>query len=306
MSAPIQPDLFQITATEPPLRDNRDVMEYPFLSIQKGRRKEIRFTSPDGRLFVEVTAPEKRGLATIWDWDLVIYLSAHLSDALEQGRPASTWVEFAPYDALRYMRRGTGGKDYRELVETIRRLAGTTVTTSIRMTDTEGMEGVLRWIENYRIPKKYRANQWLQDLDTDEADISRPWAVKLPDWIVNAIVRRTGILAVHPDYFQLTGGLERWLYRLARKSVPDNGAFPGFSFRMETLYKRSGSTRPLRNFAIDVRRIAEHQPLPEYDVSISRDRRSELVTLVRSGAKPGRPPRGLRGRSRKLVPNTPG
>lgn len=294
MKVPVQTDLFQVTAAEPPLRDNRDVMEYPFLSIQKGRRKEIRFSSPDGRLFVEVTAPEKRGLATIWDWDLIIYLSAHLSDAIEQDRSVSSWVEFAPYDALRYMGKGTGGKDYRELVETIRRLSGTHVMTSIRVTDTEGMEGVLRWIENYRIPKKYRENQWLQDLDTDEADAVRPWAVKLPDWIVNAIDRRTGILAVHPDYFKLSGGLERWLYRLARKAVPEKADFPGFSFRMETLHKRSGSTRPLRNFALDVRRIAERQPLPEYDVIINRNGPHELVTLIRNGAKPGRLPRGVR------------
>lgn len=294
MNLPVQNDLFQVTAIEPPLRDNRDVMEYPFLSIQKGRRKEIRFSSPDGRLFVEVTAPEKRGIATIWDWDLIIYLSAHLSDAIEQGGSVSNWVEFAPYDALRYMGKGTGGKDYRELVATIRRLSGTHVTTSIRVTDTEGMEGVLRWIENYRIPKKYRENQWLQDLDSDEADAARPWAVKLPDWIVNAIIRRTGILAVHPDYFKLSGGLERWLYRIARKAVPDKADFAGFSFRMETLHKRSGSTRPLRNFAGDVRKIAERQPLPEYDVVINRDGPHELVTLVRNRTKPGRLPRGVR------------
>lgn len=294
MTTPSQTEMFQITAFEPPLRDNRDVMEYPFLSIQKGRRREIDFRSADGRVHLEITAPEKRGLATIWDWDLVIYLSAHVCDALERGAPVSQWVEFPPYDALRYMRRGTGGKDYRELVETIRRLSGTHIRTSIRMSDTEGEEGVLRWVENYRIPKKYRENQWLQNLNDDgEADATRPWAVKMPDWIFNAITRRTGILAVHPDYFDLTGGLERWLYRLARKAVPDKADFPGISFRMETLHGRSGSTRPLRNFAGDVRKIADRQPLPEYDLVINRDGPHELVTLIGNRAKLRRMPRGI-------------
>lgn len=294
MMLPAQTDMFEVSAFEPPLRDNRDVMEYPFLSIQKGRRKEINYRSPDGRVYLEITAPEKRGLATIWDWDLVIYLSAHVSDAIEQGQAVSQWISFPAYDALRYMGRGSGGKDYRELVEAIRRLNGTTVTTSIRMQDTAGEEGSLRWIEDYRIPKKYRENQWLQSIDDGEADATRPWAVKLPEWIFNAVQRRTGILAVHSEYFNLTGGLERWLYRLARKAVPDKADFPGFPFRMDTLHKRSGSTRPLRNFALDVRKIAERQPLPEYDVIITRDGPHELVTLMRNRAKPGRVPRGVK------------
>lgn len=298
MKPPVQTDMFQVTSFEPPLRDNRDVMEYPFLSIQKGRRKEINFRSADGRVQLEITAPEKRGLATIWDWDLIIYLSAHVCEAMDRGAAVSQWIEFPPYDALRYMRRGTGGKDYRELVETIRRLGGTNIRTSIRIDDTYGEEGLLRWIENYRIPKRYRESQWLQAADDDEeADVTRPWGVKLPDWIFNAIARRTGVLAVHQDYFKLTGGLERWLYRLARKAVPDKTDFPGISFRMETLHMRSGSTRPLRNFAGDVRKIAERQPLPEYDIVINRDGPNELVTLIRNRAKPVRLPRGSRRRA---------
>ena len=29
--------------------------------------------------------------------------------------------------------------------------------------------------------------------------------------------RRQGVLTIHPDYFILKGGIERWLYRVARK-----------------------------------------------------------------------------------------
>ena len=294
MKEAAQIELFQVSAYDPPLRDNRDVMEYPFLSIQKGRRKPITFTSSDGRVYLEITAPEKHGIATIWDWDLMIYLVAHVNDALENGQQVSPWVIFPPFDALRYMKKGTGGRQYKELVETIRRLSGTQTTTSIRMTDTQGEEGNFRWIENYRIPKKYKANEFLRNLDDGEADAGRPWAVKLPEWIFNAVVSRKGILAVHPDYFSLTGGLERWLYRLARKAVPEKDNFPGIKFRMETLHKRSGSTRPLRKFAHDLRKIEERQPLPEYSIHIHKDGKHQLVTLVRDRSKLARPPRGVR------------
>jgi plasmid replication initiation protein len=294
MSDAEQLDLFQVTAFDPPLRDSRDVMEYPFLSIQKGRRKPIEFISADRRVQLHISAPEAFGIATIWDWDLVIYLVANLNVAIENGYAVHKWVEFAPYDALRYMGRGTGGKDYRELVLAIRRLSTTNIITNIRQDDTHGMEGRLQWVTDYRIPKRYRANQFLTNLDDGEADTAQPWAVEVSSWILQSVVRRTEILAVHPDYFQLTGGLERWLYRLARKSVPDRANNAAFNFRMDTLYKRSGSTRPLRNFAGDIRKIAERQGLPEYGVHVQHDDRSEMVTLFRDTSKPYRLPRGVK------------
>ena len=100
---------------------------------------------------------------------------------------------------------------------------------------------------------------------------------------------------MHPDYFQLTGGLERWLYRLARKAVPDKAEPPAIRFKMETLHARSGVTRDLKLFAFDIRKLAETQPLPEYGIQIEyRKGRRELVTLYRDKAKPCRPPRGRR------------
>jgi len=289
-----QIEMFRVSAFDPPLRDNRDVMEYPFLAIQKGRRKPIEFTSADGRVTVHVSGNSETGIANIWDWDLMIYLSAQVNDAIEQGGKPSQWVEFPPYDALRYMGRSTGGKDYKELVKVIRRLAGTDIITSIRITDTEGEEGNLRWIENYRIPKRYRKNQFIQSsIDDGEADSSKPWQVKLPDWIFNSIARRTGILAVHPKYFKLTGGLERWLYRLARKAVPDKADYAAINFRMDTLHRRSGSTRPQRQFAADIRAIAEQNKLPEYGLHVHRKGKNELVTFYRDALKPRRMPRGI-------------
>src|SRR5947207_11258770 len=101
---------------------------------------------------------------------------------------------------------------------------------------------------------------------------------------------------MHPDYFKLTGGLERWLYRLARKAVPDKAEVPAIPFRMETLYERSGVIEPKRNFARRIRKMAETQPLPEYGLRIDREGKHELVTLYRDRSKPPRVPRGLKQR----------
>jgi plasmid replication initiation protein len=292
MGEVVQLDIFAVSTVDPPWRDNRDAMDYPFLSLQKGRTKSIEYRK--GGVAVEVHAPGKFGLASIWDWDLVIFAASHLNDAIEAGLAPSSRIRFVPYDCMRQLGRSTGGKDYRELAKAIRRLTATLVITNIRSDDQSGEEGGFHWLTGFKIPKKYTRLHMTPDAPDGEPDPARPWEIELPPWLYNAILRRKDILAVHPDYFRLTGGLERWLYRLARKAVPDKAEIPAIHFRMETLHERSGSTRPLRNFAGDIRKMAVTQPLPEYGLRIDRDGKHELVTLYRDRAKMPRVPRGLK------------
>lgn len=292
MGEVVQLDIFAVSTVDPPWRDNRDAMEYPFLSLQKGRTKAIEYRK--GNICLGVYAPEKFGLASIWDWDLVIFAASHLNDAIEAGLAPSPRIRFVPYDCLRQLGRSTGGKDYRELAQSIRRLRVTTVITNIRQDDGAGEEKPFSWLSSYSIPKRYTQSLITPDAPDGEPDPARPWEIELPLWLYNSILRRKDILAVHPDYFRLKGGLERWLYRLARKAVPDKAEVPAIHFRMDTLHERSGTTRPLRMFAFDIRKMAGSQPLPEYGLRIDRDGKHELVTLYRDHAKPRRVPRGLK------------
>jgi len=291
MSELAQIDMFEVSAVEPPLRDFKDVMEFPFLALQKGRRKPITYQDAARNIEIEIHGKQDVGIATIWDWDLLIYATAHLNEAIEKGLKTSPNIRFAPYDALRYMRKGTSGQDYRDLVNVIRRLKTTEVTTSVRYDDHGGELG-FNWLQQYWIPKKYSGLK-LTSLKDGDPDTRRPWEITLPQWLYNGILKRREILAVHPDYFDLKGGIERWLYRIARKAVPDKAEVKAINFHMETLHERSGSSRQLRMFAHDIRKIAEEQPLPEYGVAIRKTGKHESVTLYRDLAKPGRPRRGL-------------
>jgi plasmid replication initiation protein len=288
----VQLDMFTVSAVDPPWRDNRDVMEYPFLALQKRRTKPIVFRK--NGLSLSVAADSRFSIATVWDWDLIIFAASHLNEAIEDGRKPSPRVQFVPYDCLRQIGRGTGGKDYRELAQAIRRLRMTTVITNIRYDDDAGEERPFSWVSNYSIPKRYSRTALTPDSPDGEPDPAKPWEIELPAWLYNAILRRRDILAVHPDYFQLTGGIERWLYRLARKAVPDKAEVPAFSFRLETLHKQSGVTSQLKEFRRMVKHIAARQPLPEYGIRIDRTDRNELMTLYRDRTKPGRLPRGFR------------
>ena len=288
----IQFDMFTVSTLDPPLRDSRDVMEYPFLSLQKRRTKPIEYRN--SKVSIEVHTPEKFGVATIWDWDLIIFAASHLNEAIERGGKPAPRIRFSPHDALRQMGRTTGGRDYRELANAIRRLRMTTIVTNIRYDDGAGEERPFSWLTDYSIPKRYSLSMMTPDDPDGDADPAKPWEIELPPWLYNAVLRRRDILAVHPDYFTLTGGIERWLYRVARKAVPDSADNPIFSFRMETLFERSGLSGRLRKFRAKLEDIAARQPLPEYDVVITRDgKRHEMVTLVRNRAKPPRLPRGI-------------
>jgi Replication initiator protein A len=110
-------------------------------------------------------------------------------------------------------------------------------------------------LTSYRLPKKYRRRVYrtpdnithITPRDPEgEPDPARPWEIELATWLYRAIIRQRDLLAVHPDYFRLTGGIERWLYRLARKAVPEKVTPPEIRFRLETLFEISGLTGRLR------------------------------------------------------------
>jgi plasmid replication initiation protein len=292
MGEVVQPEIFTVGTVDPPWRDNRDVMEYPFLALQKKRSKPIEYRSRG--IHLSIAADVRFSIATIWDWDLVIFAASHVNDAIEAGLSPSPRIRFVPYDCLRQLGRSTGGKDYRELANAARRLTATLVITNVRSEDQTGEEGGFHWLSGFKIPKKYTRSHLTPDAPDGEPDPARPWEIELPPWLYNAILRRKDILAVHPDYFKLTGGLERWLYRLARKAVPDKVEVPAIPFRMDTLYERSGVIEPKRNFARRIRKMAGSQPLPEYGLRIDREGKHELVTLYRDRAKAPRVPRGLK------------
>ena len=86
---------------------------------------------------------------------MIIFAASHVNDAIEAGLAPSPWIRFVPYDCLRQIGRGTSGRHYRELAQSIRRLRMTTVITNIRDEDGAGEERPFSWLADYRIPKKY-------------------------------------------------------------------------------------------------------------------------------------------------------
>ena len=95
----------------------------------------------------------------------------------------------------------------------------------------------------------------------------------LPDWFYAGVLDDALVLTIDRAYFDLTGGLERWLYRLVRKHGGSQKG--GWSFDFVHLHAKSGSLSPLKHFAYDLREIVRRQTLPGYRLVIERDLRGD-------------------------------
>jgi plasmid replication initiation protein len=77
------------------------------------------------------------------------------------------------------------------------------------------------------------------------------------------------VLTIDRAYFDLTGGLERWLYRIVRKHGGQQRG--GWRFDFRHLHGKSASLSPFKRFAFELREIARRQPLPGYQLAVERE-----------------------------------
>ncbi len=249
-----QPDLFSASFADIPVRDQRDTMERPFFSLAKKPRLDpIEYKV--GNVWVEVSANPQFGMATIWDADILIWASTQITEALDRDRNPSRTIQFHPYNLLRAIRRTTGGADYVRLRAALERLTHTAVRTNIR-SDGKKKFASFHWLES-----------WTETIN--QAGEPTGMTITLADWLYDGIIERGGVLTIHEDYFLLTGGIERWLYRVVRKHAGNQPT--GWSFTMRQLYEKSGSAARFSDFAIDIRRVVQANKLPEYELTLERN-----------------------------------
>ena len=72
MSTNRQLDLFVALIGDVPFRDEREAMSAPLVALSKNKRTRIEWEGPSGQK-VLVTAPEDTGIATIWDYDVLLW-----------------------------------------------------------------------------------------------------------------------------------------------------------------------------------------------------------------------------------------
>ncbi|MGP2492634.1 replication initiator protein A [Mesorhizobium sp. PUT5] len=245
-------------------RDAQDLMSWPFFSLAKTRRtKPIDFRMGSTAIRVEATA--EHGMATIWDADILIWAASQIIDARDHGLRTSRHMAATPHEILTFVGRGTSAREYHLLKSALDRLQLTTIATTIRQTSERRMHR-FSWI-----------NEWKERADEKE----RPLGIELvlPDWFYAGVMVDAFVLTIDRAYFDLTGGLERWLYRLVRKH--GGRQHHGWSFHLRHLHAKSGCLSAYKRFAFDLREIVGRQPLPGYRLTIGQDRAGEPLLSFR-------------------------
>ncbi len=248
-----QLELFRALPGDMRPRDARDLMAYPFFSLSKQKRiAPIDFAA--GSVRVRVEAVPEHGMATIWDADVLIWAASQLVAARDRGLPTSRLMSATPHEILIYTGRGTASDDYRRLRAALDRLQSTTVATSLHQADNRRMHR-FSWV-----------NEWREIVLPGGR--SGGLELILPDWFYSGVLSDALVLGIDPRYFRLTGGIERWLYRLVRRHGGTQRM--GWRFEMRHLYAKSGSRARYTDFALDVRRLAQRQSLPGYRLRVAR------------------------------------
>src|SRR3546814_16545819 len=105
----------------------------------------------------------------------------------------------------------------------------------------------------------------------------------LPDWFYQGVLDRRLVLAIDPGYFRLTGGIERWLYRVARKHA--GRQLNGWRFELRHLHAKSASQSRFYDFALHIRAIVRSQTLPGYVLELVPGPGSETLRVMRPDRK---------------------
>ena len=232
-----------------PARDLMEIMEVPFLALSKKRKSPILYESSDGTRKVKVTRHTGHYLASIYDWDIILFVASKMQRILnETGDIPPRNMVVPRYELLKAIHRRNGKKTDKDLEKTLSRLQLTGIETTIRN-------------EDYR----YKAGFGFLDSwgYTERKDV-KEIRITLSQWLYDGICAKGALLKVEPAYFDLTSAFKRFLYRTARKHVGKSKEF--WEFTVEKLYEKSGSESEIKVFKNKLKQAVLKNDIPDYSI----------------------------------------
>lgn len=259
-------------------RSDMASMAHPIFSLSTLPDKRVlRYVS--GETFLEIQ-PSARGLATIFDKDILIFCISKLIDRRNCGEEIGPVVRITTHDLLVSTNRQTGGIAYQRLEYALDRLAGTRIKTNIRTGDevTTQNFGLIEWYDYNR--KGSGFTERLRYLD-----------IKLSDFMFRAVAAAE-VLPIDRGYFRLRRPIDRRLYELARKHC---GRQASWRISVDNLKSKCGSKQALKHFAAHLRSLVRSNHLPDYAVSsdgnqvVFANRSTKAETMVEAPASLAQP-----------------
>jgi plasmid replication initiation protein len=257
---PKPPSLPELSPQERASRDITEMMEVPFLALSKNRKKPIIYEKHDGQNMIKVKVSRHTGhfLASIYDWDIVLFVAGKMQEILNNGSDIPPRTMIVPrHEIFKFLRRRNVTKQQKDLEGSLSRLQLTGIETTIRNEDGRYRAG-FGFIEDWSYTER-------KDIKEIEITLSR--------WLYDGICVKSALLMVDSDYFSITSAIKRFLYRTARKHV--GGHDKSWEFLIETLYEKSGSEREFRKFKRDLKDAVLQDDIPGYHLEwIEKDKKT--------------------------------
>jgi plasmid replication initiation protein len=246
------------------IRDVMELMEVPFVALSKNRIEPIIYISPDGKSKVKISRHTEHYLASIYDWDIILFVASKLQEFLNSKKtdiPPRTLI-VPRHELLKAICKHDGKTNRRQIEESLARLQLTGIETTIHN-------------EDYR----YRGGFGFLDSwgYTERKDV-KEFRITLSEWLYAVTCSQGALLKVHPEYFKITSGLKRFLYRTARKHVGTQNST--WEFSIERLYEKSGSEREFKKFKHDLRKSVKDNDIYGYLMEWIEENGEEYIRFI--------------------------
>jgi plasmid replication initiation protein len=245
------------------IRDITELMEVPIVALSKNRTAPIIYESPDGKSKVTISCHPPHYVASIYDWDIILFVSSKLQETMNNGLDVPPRTLIIPrHEFIKAISKHAGKTTNKEIEASLTRLKSTLIETTIHNED-----------------HRYRGGFGFLDRwgYTERKDV-KEFRITLSDWLYEITCCKGALLKVDQGYFKITSGLKRFLYRTARKHVGIKNK--SWIFSVETLYERSGSEREFKKFKHDLKMAVADNDIPDYFTEWVKEDGKEKVRFI--------------------------
>lgn len=239
------------------IRGERSLMAFPFFALSKNAwMKPLAYATPE--VSIEVR-PSARGVATIYDKEIVLYIASLMATKLDAGAGVSQDFTFTAHDLFSVTGSNHSARSYSRLADALERLQGTQIRTNIEAGG-EGEEGFFSWLSEAKL-------QYARSGKKGEKRL-KAVKVRLCDWLFRAILRDRQVLDYAGTYFQL-GPIERRIYEVARSTIHQDGQEgEPLEIDLATFRLQIGFQNQLSNFRAAIRQIVADNAIPDYHLEL--------------------------------------
>jgi plasmid replication initiation protein len=245
------------------IRDIMELMEFPFLALSKNRTAPINYENSDGSVKVRISGHPPHYVASVYDWDIVLFVASKMQEIINSQSDIPPRTLIVPrYELLKALHKHDGKKEEKDLRASLSRLKLTGIETTIRNEDGRYDAG-FGFLDSWGY--------------TDRKDV-REFRITLSQWLYDGICRKGSLLKVRPEYFKITSGFKKFLYRTARKHVGNQNKT--WEFSIETLYEKSGSEQEFKKFKYKLKKAVEDNDIPAYSTKWIEEDGKEKVRFI--------------------------